>query len=187
MTLDPNVEETQSTQATNQKQRKQNNRRSTNATQNNDMAMDDLTSTMKNVSLVPSSIRFGRGGATKGGFERPSHKKRNASLSDIRADKKDDMLTEDDFEPEGGSDKEDAPSGVRFAEEVAIRFLSPVDHRYNESRRGRKRSAGRRGGRPGGVHSDDESGGRAARSEGRSPGYRGRGRGRGRATNMTPA
>lgn len=181
--VDPSPDESQGTQSANQKQKKQNNRRSMNSTPQNDPMVDDLTNSMKNVALIPSAIRFGRGGANKGGFERPSHKKRNASLSDIKFDKfdkKEDMPTEDDFGPEENSENEDAPTGVRFAEEVAIRFLSPIDRRYNEGRRGKRKYPGKKGARPGGVHSDDESGSRSARIEGRSTGFRGRGRGRGK-------
>lgn len=156
-------------------------RSSTPVQQTADATMEDLTDTMKSVSLVPSAVRFGRGGANKGGFEHPSHKK-NASLSDITTDLKREMLDDDDYDMDETSDKEDAPGGVRFAEEVAIRFLSPIGRRFNEGRKGKKRG-GRKAGRAGGIHSDDESGGRSTRADSRPQNFKGRGRGKGRNAN----
>lgn len=162
-----------------------------------DNMIEDVSSSMNKLSVVPQTIRFGRGGS-KVGFERQSHKKRNASLSNLtlitnlntdteqEQERKDEMMGVDDSAPDESPERDPGSLGVRFSEDVAIRFLSPVDHRYNEGRRGKKRygggggGGGRRGGRTGGVHSDDESGSRNKNANDRIQASRGRSRGRGR-------
>jgi hypothetical protein len=124
---------------------------------------------MRNTTLIPDAVQFGRT-ATR---TVPEYiYKHNASFPDIKMDS--DVYSRrsiiggeeddgDDDEGEGSMEGDEPQLGVRFAEEVAIRFLSPVDHRLGQgqgfSRREKKRApqGNRRGRRTGGIHSDDES------------------------------
>lgn len=150
-----------------------------------DSGMEDLSRSMQTVSLVPNSVQFGREAT------RVTHApyKRNVSFPDIKMHSshysKRSMSEDDEDGDDEGRDESlegDEPQlGVRFAEEVAIRFLSPVDRRYKYAR---KKNTGRGNGRTGGVHSDDETGARSKNSRHYRPnnGYRGRARGgRGKA------
>lgn len=90
---------------------------------------------------------------------------------------------DDDDERERSVEGDEPQLGVRFAEEVAVRFLSPVDRRHGQGfpKREKRRTpqSNRRSRRTGGVHSDDESRGRSrnmyARDSRPVSGYRGRG------------
>ena len=159
-----------------------------------DSGVEDLTQTMQRTSLVPNSIQFGHD-ATKATPPKQAPYKRNASFPDIKMNflhySRSGIMSEDegdgDDEGRDGSLEGDEPQvGVRFAEEVAIRFLSPVDRRYGGIRRGKKRNSGRGNSRTGGVQSDDEGGGRSKSFRENRPQntYRGRFRGnRGRGSN----
>ncbi|KIM28910.1 hypothetical protein M408DRAFT_23140 [Serendipita vermifera MAFF 305830] len=153
--------------------------------------MENLTLNMKNTSLVPDSVQFGHD-AKKAVPQHTSYK-RNASFPDVKMHLSQyhaiSRMSDDDGDDEG-RDKSlegDEPQlGVRFAEEVAIRFLSPIDRRYGHEKRGKKKMSGKANGRTRGVHSDDEGGTRSKNfKDSRSGnGSRGRYRGnRGRDTN----
>ena len=179
--------------------------------------MEDLTRSMKDASLVPNAIQFGHRAArtVPASYKRNasfpgtkphseiyhSGKGRRSTVNDAEEEEDDDDDEEEEEEEEDGDDGEredslegDEPqTGVRFAEEVAIRILSPIDRRQGQGppKRDKRRGAphaGHRGRRTGGVHSDDESRGRTRNTSLRDakPGgaFRGRGRGgnRGRSS-----
>jgi hypothetical protein len=141
-----------------------------------DPGMEDITRSMRDTSLVPASVQFGRG-ATRAVPENNSYK-RDAPFPDIKIhsniysrrnimsdDEDDGDEDEDDDEREGSVEGDEPQLGVRFAEEVAIRFLSPVDRRHGQGfpKREKRRTpqSNRRGRRTGGVHSDDDLRGRS--------------------------
>jgi len=118
-------------------------------------AVDLITDKMKNVSLVPSSVRFGRGGR-HGGFERTKARNRDVQVSYSE------VVVEEDIEvDEAGASSEEGPAetkGVRFSDNIAIRFTSPIDPNFNyENFRGRNRRGGRGRGRGGGGGKEDRS------------------------------
>lgn len=116
-------------------------------------AVDLITDKMKNVSLVPSSVRFGRGGRHVG-FERTKPRDRDVQVSHSE------MVVEEDIEvEEANASSEEGPAetkGVRFSDNIGIRFLSPIDPNFNhENFRGRSRRGGRGRGRGGGGAKED--------------------------------
>lgn len=116
-------------------------------------AVDLITDKMKNVSLVPSSVRFGRGGRHVG-FERTKLRDRDVQVSHSE------MVVEEDIEvDEANASSEEGPAetkGVRFSDNIGIRFLSPIDPNFNhENFRGRNRRGGRGRGRGGGGAKED--------------------------------
>jgi len=116
-------------------------------------AVDSITDKMRNVSLVPSSIRFGRGGR-HAGFERTKARDQDVQVSHSE------MVVDEDIEvDEADASSEEGPAetkGVRFSDNIAIRFLSPIDPNFNhENFRGRNRRGGRGRGRGGGGGKED--------------------------------
>lgn len=114
--------------------------------------VDSITDKMKNVSLVPSSVRFGRGGR-HAGFERTKARDRDVQVSHSG------MVVDEDLEvDEADASSEEGPSetkGVRFSDSIGIRFLSPIDPNFNhENFRGRNRRGGRGRGRGAGAKED---------------------------------
>jgi hypothetical protein len=135
--------------------------------------LDILASKLSRTSLIAGVLKHGPP-VTKIEVQEDYNKKRNTSLVDLK------LLTEDrDTSPEDDDEMDDdsPQTGVRFADKVAIRLLSPIDRRYGDGRRGKRRSTGRRSVRTGGVHSDDETN---IRSKNFRQGPKGKGRGRGR-------
>ncbi|PVG00245.1 hypothetical protein CPB86DRAFT_729812 [Serendipita vermifera] len=137
--------------------------------------MNSLAVKFSRTSLLASSLKHGPP-VTRTEIQDDYNKKRNTSLVDLK------LLTEDrdtSVEDDDEMDDDSPQTGVRFADKVAIRLLSPIDRRYGDGRKGRRRSTGRRGVRPGGVHSDDETNLRSKNfREGRHQGPKGKGRGR---------
>jgi len=115
--------------------------------------VDSVTDKMKNVSLVPSSVRFGRGGRHVG-FERTKARNRDVQVSHSET-----VIDEDIDVDEAGASSEEGPAetkGVRFSDNIGIRFLSPIDPNFNhESFRGRNRRGGRGRGRGGAGGKED--------------------------------
>ena len=116
-------------------------------------AVDLMTDKMKNISLVPSSVRFGRGGR-HAGFERTRARDRDVQVShsEMVADENIDVDEADASSEEGPVETK----GVRFSDNIGIRFLSPIDPNFNhENFRGRNRRGGRGRGRGGGGGKED--------------------------------
>jgi len=106
---------------------------------------------MKNISLVPSSVRFGRGGR-HAGFERTKARDRDVQVS--HSEIVDENLEADEADP--SSEEGLAETRVRFSDNVGIRFLSPIDPNFNyENFRGRGRRSGRGRGRGSGGGKED--------------------------------
>lgn len=118
-----------------------------------DDTVDSITDKMKNVSLVPSSVRFGRGGR-HAGFERTKVRNRDVQVSHSET-----VVDEDVDVDEADASSEEGPTetkGVRFSDHIGIRFLSPIDPNFNhENFRGRNRRGGRGRGRGGGGGKED--------------------------------
>jgi hypothetical protein len=114
--------------------------------------IDTIADKLKNVSLVPSSVRFGRGGRHVG-FERTKARDRDVQVSHSEV-----AVGEDIEVVEADASSEEGPAetkGVRFSDNVAIRFLSPIDPNFNhENFRGRSGRGGRGRGRGGGGKED---------------------------------
>lgn len=109
--------------------------------------VDSITDKMKTTSLVPSSVRFGRGGR-HAGFERTKARNRDVQVSYSET-----VVDEDIDVDEADTSSEEGPTetkGVRFSDNIGIRFLSPIDPNFNhEHFRGRNRRGGRGRGRGG--------------------------------------
>ena len=109
--------------------------------------VDSITDKMKATSLVPSSVRFGRGGR-HAGFERTRARNRDVQVSYSET-----VVDEDIDVDEADTSSEEGPTetkGVRFSDNIGIRFLSPIDPNFNhEHFRGRNRRGGRGRGRGG--------------------------------------
>jgi hypothetical protein len=120
-----------------------------------DDTVDSITDKMKNASLVPSSVRFGRGGR-HAGFERTKVRNRDVQVSHSET-----VVDEDVDVDEAGASSEEGPTetkGVRFSDNIGIRFLSPIDPNFNhEHFRGRNRRGGRGRGRGGGGGKEDRA------------------------------
>jgi hypothetical protein len=114
--------------------------------------VDSITDKVKNVSLVPSSVRFGRGGRHVG-FERTKARNRDVQVSYSET-----VVDEDIDVGEADASSEEGPAetkGVRFSDNIGIRFLSPIDPNFNhENFRGRNRRGGRGRGRGSGGKED---------------------------------
>jgi len=116
-----------------------------------DDTVDSITDKMKNISLVPSSVRFGRGGR-HAGFERTKARDRDVQVS--HSEIVDENLEADEADP--SSEEGLAETRVRFSDNVGIRFLSPIDPNFNyENFRGRGRRSGRGRGRGSGGGKED--------------------------------
>ncbi|KAG8779647.1 hypothetical protein FRC15_010035, partial [Serendipita sp. 397] len=185
-----------------------------------DSSVDGMTQTLHTFTFINTRAQISPGTPSYGELSSSSqtHPASTASDRSMTAFRSGiDGTTEDDNygdnDEDEGDDEDELPDssperGVRFAEEVDVRLLSPVSRRYNGRRGGgisgrrvrnnnqpngstaglnpntsTNTNGGRRGGgRTGGVHSDDEASGRRRNvGEGRqASGPRGRGRGRGR-------
>ena len=126
-----------------------------------DDTVDSITDKMKNASLVPSTVRFGRGGR-HGGFERTKVRNRDVQVSHSET-----IVDEDVDVDEAGASSEEGPTetkGVRFSDNIGIRFLSPIDPNFNhEHFRGRNRRGGRGRGRGGGGGGKEDRGNKRRR------------------------